>query len=371
MEIYRPAVKAQVKAAIDTYKGVFGHIPLGMWLPECGYHPTHDEILKELGIRYFLVETHGVLFGSPRPRFGVFNPYLCKSGIAFFGRDMESSKAVWSAVEGYPGDYNYREYYRDIGYDLDLDYIRPYINGDGTRKNTGIKYYRITGRTNHKEPYVKEWAMERAAGHASNFMFNREKQVEYLYGKLGRKPIIISPYDAELFGHWWFEGIEWLNFVIRKVRNDQNIFKLITPSEYLKLYPRYQVITPSLSSWGWKGYSEVWLEGSNDWIYRHLHKITEYMIELANRFPDADGNLKTALNQLARELLLAQSSDWPFMMKTNVFVQYAAARVKNHIEEFLKIRDMINSNDIDAEWLRKRYEHYNVFPDIDYRVYKS
>lgn len=371
IEMYPQAVRAQVKIAVDTYKRIFGHPPKGMWLPECGYYPGLDDILKEFGIRFFIVDTHGILFAQPRPRFGIYNPYYCKSGVAVFGRDIESSRAVWSAIEGYPGDFNYREFYRDIGYDLDYDYIKPYLNGDGGRMNTGIKYHKITGRTNYKELYDPDLAKETAANHAGNFMFNRERQIEHLYGNLGRKPILLAPYDSELLGHWWFEGIDWLNFVIRKVCYDQKIFKLITPTEYLELYDKFQVITPSFSSWGWKGYSEVWLEGSNDWIYPHLHMMVERMSELANKFSHASGNLKQALNHLARELLLAQASDWPFMMKTNIFSYYASQRVKDHIDRFNTLYDMIKYNRIDMKWLDRRKAQYNLFPELDYRIYKT
>ncbi|MBM3252339.1 MAG: DUF1957 domain-containing protein, partial [Candidatus Omnitrophica bacterium] len=127
MEMYPQAVRSQVKIAVDTYKRIFGHSPRGIWLPECGYYPGLDGILKEFRIRFFIVDVHGVLFAEPRPCFGVYNPYYCKSGVAVFARDIESSKAVWSAEEGYPGDFNYREFYRDIGYDLDHDYVRPYL----------------------------------------------------------------------------------------------------------------------------------------------------------------------------------------------------------------------------------------------------
>ncbi|MDP3803983.1 MAG: DUF1957 domain-containing protein, partial [Candidatus Omnitrophota bacterium] len=104
MEVERAAsVRAQVKVASDLYEKVFGKKPPGMWLPECGYNPGDEEALKKEGIKYFIVDTHGILFGSPRPRFGIFSPYFTKSGVAVFGRDMETSKAVWSAQEGYPG----------------------------------------------------------------------------------------------------------------------------------------------------------------------------------------------------------------------------------------------------------------------------
>jgi len=368
----RASVRAQIRVAVQLYEKIFGKKPAGMWLPECGYNPGDEEVLKSEGVKYFFVDTHGILFGSPRPRFGVFSPYLTRNGVAVFGRDTESSKAVWSAIEGYPGDYEYREFYRDIGFDLDYDYIKPYIAADGIRINTGIKYYKITGTTNHKEPYSPEAARDKAAGHAGNFMFNREKQVEFLKGQMGdRLPLIVSPYDAELFGHWWYEGPQWLDFLIRKIGYDQDNIKLTSPGDYLKLYKKYQVLTPSFSSWGWKGYSEVWLEGSNDWIYRHLHKMAERMVELAGENKNAKGLLLRALNQMARELLLAQSSDWAFIMKTGSHVKYAVDRIREHAEHFNEIYEEVKANALDEGYIKACEDKYNIFPDIDYSVYSA
>ncbi|MFQ5599903.1 MAG: glycoside hydrolase family 57 protein, partial [Candidatus Krumholzibacteriia bacterium] len=316
METLPIAVGAQVRFAVDDYVRHFGRRPRGIWLPECGYYPGLESTLKEVGLRFFLVDAHGVLFATPRPKYGIFAPLYCPGGVAAFGRDIESSKQVWSAEEGYPGDHNYREFYRDIGFDLDMDYIRPYIHSGDLRINTGIKYYAITGQTPHKRPYRRDVALDTAAKHASNFMFNREKQVEHLHGVMGKEPIVVSPYDAELFGHWWFEGPQFLDYLFRKIHFDQNALQTTTPYEYLQRHPRNQVATPSFSSWGYKGYAEVWLEGSNDWIYRHLDRAARTMAELASAHPDASGVLERALNQAARELLLAQSSDWAFIMKT-------------------------------------------------------
>ncbi len=247
----RKAARAQIEIAASHYEKNLGRRPRGIWLPECGYAPGVDDLLKEAGINYFFTDTHGVLFGTPRPRYGVFAPVYCpSSAVAAFGRDKESSKQVWSAKEGYPGDFEYRDFYRDIGFDLDYDYIRPYLHSDGTRKHLGIKYHRITGPGDEKEPYRPSLAREKAAVHAGNFMFNRQKQVEYLSGLLGIKPIIVSPYDAELFGHWWHEGPDWLEFLMRKLHYDQDTIIPITPSEYLERHPRLQVVQPSMSSWG-------------------------------------------------------------------------------------------------------------------------
>jgi 1,4-alpha-glucan branching enzyme len=370
MDVCRESVKAQVRVAVSHYESVFGRRPRGIWLPECGYQPGHDEILKEAGIRYFFSDSHGVLHGTPRPKYGVFAPVYCKgTGVACFGRDLESSKQVWSSIEGYPGDYNYREFYRDIGFDLEYNYIRPYIHPDGVRINTGIKYYRITGSDN-KEPYVPDWARDKAGEQASNFMFNRQKQIEYLYDLMQKKPIIVSPYDAELFGHWWYEGPMWLDFLIRKIAFDQDEMRLITASEYLAENPRNQVITPSLSSWGWKGYSEMWLQGQNDWIYRHLHVASERMTELAKSFSNADSLLKRALNQALRELLLAQSSDWAFIMGTGTHTSYAVKRSKDHLLRFTRLYEDIKSNSIDEGWLADIEYKDNIFPHIDYKAHK-
>jgi len=211
--------------------------------------------------------------------------------------------------------------------------------------------------------------MEAAASHAGNFMFNRCQQVEYLSKIMDRKPLVTACYDAELFGHWWYEGPAFLNYLIRKIACDQNIARLITPKEYLDMYPVNQVAVPSYSSWGHKGYAEVWLEGSNDWIYRHLHKAAERMIDLASRFATPNDLERRALNQAARELLLAQSSDWAFIMKTGTVVDYAVRRTKDHCIRFTDLWEMLNRGVIDEGYLASLERTDNIFPHIDYRVY--
>jgi len=373
MEIYRPAVRAQIEMAVIDYERHFGRKPRGIWLAECAFNPGDDKILADYGIRFFFTDAHGILHAHPRPRYGVFAPLFCPSGVAAFGRDLESSKQVWSAEEGYPGDLDYREFYRDVGYDLDLDYIKAYIHESGIRLNTGIKYYRITARKgDHKEPYNRHNALAKAATHAGHFMWCREKQVEYLSHLMGdRTPIVVSPYDAELFGHWWYEGPDFINFLLRKVACDSQTLQAITPSEYLAQNPKNQAAMPSMSSWGYKGYHEVWLEGSNDWIYRHLHKAAERMIELADRFQDSSGLKLRALNQAARELMLMQSSDWAFIMKTGTTVPYAVKRTKDHCVRFTRLYNDLLADCIDDGWLKEVEWRDNLFPEIDYRIYRS
>jgi len=369
MNLCPQAVRAQVHAAAASFEKHLGRRPRGIWLPECAYEPGTEKFLEEAGIRYFFTEAHGVLHAGPRPKFGVFAPIYCPNGVAVFGRDTESSKQVWSAQEGYPGDYDYRDFYRDIGFDLEYDYIRPYIASTGERKMTGFKYHRITGKTDHKEPYRPDRALEKAAEHAGNFMFNREKQAEHLEGVLGRPPLITAPYDAELFGHWWFEGPDWINFLFRKIAFDQNSIEPVTPSRYLERYPTHQVAAPAASSWGYKGYHEYWLGGTNDWVYPHLTKAADRMVELAQTHPNATGILERALNQASRELLLAQSSDWPFIMTTGTMVDYAVKRIKLHLSRFNRLYHDIGHHSLDTGWLNDLEYRDNLFPEMDFRIY--
>ncbi len=365
------AVHAQIDLGAREFERHFGRRPAGIWLPECGYAPGVDEVLRDAGLRYFFTDTHGVLYAEPRPRFGVYAPILCpKSGVAVLARDTESSKQVWSAIEGYPGDYVYRDFYRDVGFDLDYEYLKPHLHKAGHRSLLGIKYYKITGRTDQKLPYNPAAAREKAAEHAGNFMFNREKQVEWLSGSMdGRPSLIVAPYDAELFGHWWFEGPQWIDYLLRKMHFDQQTVKTVTVPEYLERHPTVQVSQPTMSSWGYKGYAEVWLEGSNDWVYRHIHEGADRMTELARANPSPNPLRRRALNQAARELLLAQSSDWAFILKTGTMIDYAIKRTRDHVVNFNHLYELIKTDSIDEPWLCEIEGRHNLFPNIDYRVY--
>lgn len=369
------AIRAQVQVACAHYRRHFGRDPRGIWLPECGYAPGLDKVLASENLRFFFVDSHAIEHATPRPRRGVYAPVLTPSGVAAFARDPESSMQVWSADTGYPGDPVYREFYRDIGYDLEWDYIRPYIQATGARKNVGIKYHRITGKVplSHKDLYDPEAARRRADEHAGNFLFNRTKQVEWLRSRFGGgpPPIVVSPYDAELFGHWWYEGPIFIEMLIRKAAYDQDVLSLVSPIDYLREHPEQQVAQPPFSSWGAGGYAAVWLDETNDWIYRYLHKAGERMIELVRLFPDAQGLVqRRALNQAARELLLAQASDWAFIIKTGTMVDYAVRRTKEHVLRFTRLYEQLKANAIDEVWLTSVEGRDNLFPEMDYRVYK-
>lgn len=368
------AVKAQIRIGLQQYRDNFGRAPDGIWFPECGFAPGFDDYIKEEGLSFFFLESHGIIRGVPSPRFGTSLPVLCRSGIAAFGRDAEASRQVWSSFGGYPGDHDYRDFYRDAGFDVDGDHVKAFLKPYGTKTFTGLKYYRITGNTDRKEPYNVQRAMMKAEEHAGHFIRCSEGRVRNLFGKMKKRPVITPTYDAELFGHWWFEGIHWLEALFRKMNRRGRTIRMISPSGYLNMEEgdrHMQISHPSASSWGEKGYHEVWLNDRNDYIYRHLLKAAERMTALADRFAHAEGILRRALNQAAREILLSQHSDWTFMIKNDSDAGYARNRFQTHIGRFAWLYDSILSGNLQESRLAEIEDRDRIFPNIDYRVYRS
>jgi 1,4-alpha-glucan branching enzyme len=365
LEPHAPSLRAQIFTARDHYRSCFGRDPRGIWLPECAYAHGLDDVLRAANLRWFLTDTHGLLHARPRPRYGMFAPVLTPAGLAAFGRDLASAKQVWSRHEGYPGDPRYRDFYRDIGFDLDLDYLKPYLAASDRRGFTGLKYYRITGPGAAKAVYQRSAALQAADQHANHFLASRLAHLQELGRVLDRPPIVLSPYDAELFGHWWYEGPEFLDLFVRKAYFDQHSFSLVSPESFLQSHPTHQVALPAASSWGEEGYWRVWLNEKNEWIYPHLRVAQERMTELVRCFPKPDPLTQRALQQAGRELLLAQASDWPFILRTGTSPEYARRRVKSHLNRFTQLYEQLKQNGLNALALARIESLDNLFPDLN------
>ncbi len=364
------SVRNQINIGLEVFSNYFGFVPTGFWLPECGFYPGLEQNLKEAGIDYFFSDTHGILHASQQPINGVYAPLDCGNGVTVFARDPESSRQVWSSQEGYPGDFDYREYHSDIGFDLDLEYIAPYILDGEIRINTGIKYHRVTGAPT-KQFYRPIQAYQKAQLHARDFLEKRQQQIASLGGVMDRPPIIISPYDAELFGHWWFEGPVWLEFVLRFADEASSNIKTASCSDYLQQYTHHQIATPSASTWGEDGYSSYWINETNDWIYPVLHKAGKKMQDLATDFFQASAGsiIERALNQAVRSLLLAEASDWAFIIKSGTTAEYAKKRIIDHLARFNYLHESVRNNSIDERTLSALEILDDIFPDIDFRDY--
>ena len=397
------ARRAQIEIAVGNYQKHFGTRPRGIWLPECAYEPGIEDLLKNAGIEYFISDTHAILYGDPRPRYGVHAPVVCPNGTAVFARDVETSQQVWSAEVGYPGSDVYREFYRDIGWDLPLDYLKPYLHSDGQRKHLGLKYHRITGRDvpqQMKLPYDPRLAREKAAENATHFIGERIKQARMLRDTFeGHPPLVVSPYDAELYGHWWFEGPQFIDFFFRKLYWDQDEIAAVTPGDFLDSGIPIQIQQPTASSWGENGYYKVWLNERNAWMYPYQHDAERRMTELADRFLNSESGdqgpgsgeisnaepemtnsepatlnselIRRLLNQMARELLLAESSDWAFQIYQGTTVEYSTRRFQSHIQRFDMIARMLETGHVDEELLAEIENRDNIFSEIDASIYRS
>lgn len=339
------AIRGQALAAADYHLKVFGRPSLGCWLPECAYTPGIEPYLEEAGFRYFFTEAITVLRGDAPAEFGVNAPtYLKGHNLAAFPRDPETGTQVWSGDEGYPGD---------------SDYLEFHIRGGP------FKYNRITSRTSdYKQPYNPEWAERKAASHAGHFVFCRNARFEYLRKVMWKKPMVAAPYDAELFGHHWFEGPRFLYYMFKKLHFDQNISELSTPSAYLAANPTGQDLYLSTSSWGEKGTFEKWIRGDTCWMYRHIHEAARAYEALAH-VESSNPLFQRALQQAGRQLMLAMSSDLPFVISNGHFIDRMKEQFFSAIRDFWTLHQELRRGQITESRLRRLELETCLFPDLD------
>ena len=384
-------VDAQVRAGIASYRRHFRRAPRGIWLPECAYRPGYrwsrpvgpprswdrpglEDALARNGLRYFFVDTHLVAGGTPlgtygerfeeqepskpRPATGV-SPNEAhalvsrsKKRVAVLARDPRSSVQVWSADYGYPGDGAYLEFHRKKG-------------------RGGLRYWRVTSRAlplEDKAPYDPRAAEDRARAHAEHFVATVRETLRTHLAATGRAGVVVAPFDTELFGHWWFEGPRWLEAVLRGLQGD---VAPATASEHLLRSPPSSVIRLPEGSWGQGGHHWVWLNPDTLWVWELVYRAEDAFAEMLKEARRRRGEVPRVVRQLARELLLLESSDWPFLITTVSARDYAEARVKLHAATFDRLLGLSRSalagplQPTDAAWLAEVEARDAVFPDID------
>jgi 1,4-alpha-glucan branching enzyme len=374
-----------------------GARPSGIWLPECGYRPPYytddgvykpgvEEFLADVGLGYFFTETFVVAgssaigkvagdvvgpYGVPRRRVvqttegvskagerSVLRPYYVRTPrVAVFARDPRTGMQVWSAAHGYPGDFDYREFHRkDTG--------------------SGLQYWRVTGAQvdlGQKDYYHPDWAAARVQMHADHFANLVAQSLREFHDQYGRPGLIVSAYDTELFGHWWFEGVTWLREVLRRLDANPEV-GLTTARDYLAAYPPDEVLDIPESSWGAGGDHSTWMNEGTAWMWPLIHAAEERMERIVAGNASADGLQAELLAQIARELVLLESSDWPFLVSTGQAAEYAVGRFQQHLARFNRLAQAAEVRQMDDEmvrFLRTCQRADNPFPDIDYRVFAN
>ncbi|MBX3733552.1 MAG: DUF1957 domain-containing protein [Verrucomicrobiae bacterium] len=365
------SIRLQLRTALDAHNRLFGSPPAGLWLPECAWCPEIERPLLAAGIRWTVLETHGLGQATPPPRRGIFAPVLTGGGLAVFGRDPCSARQVWSRHGGYPGDPRYREFHRDVGHEADREYLEPHRHGALEPGFTGLKFHRITGPGPVKALYDRPAALDAVRTHAAHFIGQRARMLQEAARHLDRPPVLMAPYDAELFGHWWFEGPEFLDAVARCAYHPESGLRLTTPSQVLKAGDPMECVTPAASTWGDGGHFRVWLHPENAWMEVPVRNLGRRLVALASR---RSGMPETALGgrrlrQAARELMLAQASDWPFLLAMGTAGDYPARRFRDHVAAAGALAEAVEADapDDGRDGLSARETQYNLFPGVQWR----
>jgi 1,4-alpha-glucan branching enzyme len=414
------SVRAQVRTAVTTHIRHIGKHPNGIWAPECGYRPAGywsypvgnadgsptavgfnrigvEQVLSESNLDFFVVDTHLVeeseripspyasLLGSagqtkppdghrtdqqtPAPPRSVYQPYYVgpytgakarPDATTVFPRDPRTGVQVWSGDTGYPGDSLYLDFHKK-------------------RWPGGHRYWRVTGDRvdmGDKQPYYPQQAAERVKAHAAHFA---NLVYEALHSDFNDTvpPILCAPFDAELFGHWWFEGAQWLEAVARSLHDhnqDHNRgIELISCAEYLDRYPRAGCIAMHEGSWGAEGTHQVWMNPETSWTYTHIYPAEFYTRDVCTAGHWLHSALGTRIvKQLCRELLLLESSDWQFLITTGAARDYAEARFLTHNDQFNDLKSIWQTFESTSQLtpgqdtrLAEIELRDNIFPDID------
>jgi 1,4-alpha-glucan branching enzyme len=398
------SIQAQMKTGIASHTRLFGKAPAGFWLPECAYRPAYirssgakrpglETFLAQNGIKVFFADSHLITGGQPvgvadgdaigpygfiKRRYVIpagtiappreattFQAYYVSetikgmgssghSGVTVIGRNDHTGQQVWSSEGGYPGDFDYREFYKRAG-------------------TSGLQYWRVTGANIDlaaKDYYHPDWAAYKIEQHAEHFAHLVGDLLRDYHRKTGNFGLLASNYDAELFGHWWFEGVRWLGMVLRHLSVGGEI-EITTASQYIENNPPTGVLNLPEGSWGAGGTHFTWDNGETHWMWPAIHEAEARMESLVAQFPEAAGDAEVVLKQAARELLLLQSSDWPFLITTGQAREYAIQRFNQHLERFDKLATSLESSKPNRALADEYWQLDKVFADIDYRWFHA
>jgi 1,4-alpha-glucan branching enzyme len=375
------SITGQVRTGVRAYRRHFGRDPESFWLPECAYRPEKEgragieSFLAAEGLTTFFVETHTILGGRPvgkasgdavgrytdvarrytlPPPEGLpiadrttFQPYwVHEPRVAAIGRNRATGQQVWSADHGYPGDFWYREFHRKDG-------------------ESGLHYWRVTGPRvdlGDKAIYHPGQAFERMHEHAAHFVSLVEGEIARHHAETGGYGLVSSAYDTELFGHWWFEGVSWLQDVLRMLAASDEV-ALTGAAQFVREHPPEDVVELPEGSWGQQGSHFTWLNADTQWMWPEISRAQVRMEQIVAAH--GEGVDRDALAQLARELLLLESSDWPFLVTTGQAREYAELRFTQHIDRFNQLATQIEQELVDEHFLADLVQRDNIFPDIE------
>lgn len=362
------AISAQVEIGLQAYKKSFGEIPDGFYLPEFGYTPGIEKIIKAYGYTYTILSSRSVLLTDEIPQNGIFYPLRTDNSLVIFTADP----AVKEFTEGENACWNetvYRNENRDIGFELDLKKLTPVLEEKSARYSTGYKYWRKDFSEKNDASYNKNAAFKQAEKDAERFVNERaaclNSAAEYAVDVDFVTSVCVL--DENLMRRHWSEYLVWLEHVIRKAEG-AGLTSAFCRKMILKPFS-LEKISPYYSAGTGDGYGENLLSSRNCWMMRYVRKATERMVDLAERFPSDTGLKTRLLNIGAVELLVAQSSSLAKMIDQEDDSAYAEERFRLSINAFTTVFDSLGSNTVSTEWLTTLENLDNLFPWINYKVF--
>lgn len=411
------SVELQIEAAVANYDKHFGRTPDGIWLPECAYRPAYDwrtyfmipelekphprkgieHFTEKHGIKYFVSDEKFIREMSPLGKFDSLqdknftpiessefkhepwnfhndpmNIYSVSSrfkvdegSIGIFARHRELSMLVWSGKTGYPGEGSYLDFHKQA-------------------ENSRLRYWRITDTEldmGYKQLYYPDDAAEKPDLQTNHFIHHIENSVNFYKNQTGKNARITLAFDTELFGHWWFEGPEFIRCTVRGLSNSPWA-EMQTCREVYSESPPLEVIAINEGSWGKDNNHGVWINDGNKWTWEKIYKAELRFDALLEKYP-VDKMKKThrrILRQAMRELLLMQSSDWQFLIETGQARDYADHRFYSHHSDFSALCDIAERLLKSGKWHLKQSERQileecekrdDIFPKLTLEMWKK
>jgi 1,4-alpha-glucan branching enzyme len=377
------SIRSQLRIGAGISEKHLGRRPGGIWLPECAYRPAvgnwqpavlHGDArprpgfethIAAQGLSHFFVDTHLIThavplavtdstgtnptsdalifwdnhrgWGSPLDPAGVASFASTQpAGVFAFARHPRVSEQVWSAVTGYPGADVYLEFHRKHG-------------------DHGLRYHRVTSHHTpvmEKLPYNPGLIAGKVFEQAQHFCgVIREVLAEYTK-QTGRIGTIVAPFDAELFGHWWFEGVTFLRDVLLTLAYDGSV-EVCTSARALEESKPDKIVHLPEGSWGEGGHHHVWLNAQSRWLWESEYRAELRLCETLQELPwRTEPAVEAMLKKAGRELLLLQASDWPFAIHSGAAADYGIGRFSVHLARFDRLitiaRDVAGGKQITA-----------------------
>jgi len=371
------SVELQIHTAVENYKKHFGRAPRGIWLPECAYRPSYnwrsllpiypfnnshlrpglEQFLYRYNLKYFITDEN--LLSNSYP-IGIFTDYAKRQFVSvsspgfeimpwnfkksalelynvsssekieygtasIFTRHHDISMQVWSGQIGYPGEPEYLDFHKK-------------------QAGSMLRYWRVTdvkADMQYKQLYNPDGIWKQLDLQSNHFIHHIENGLNWnnkITNKLGT---LTTPFDTELFGHWWFEGPEFLRAVLRGLSHSPYV-NTATCSEQMNMINPNEVIGLPEGSWGENNNHDVWSNESTKWTWEVLYNNENRLGEIYDKYVNKNMSLglRRILTQALREFLLLQSSDWQFLIHTESAKDYAEKRFSFHNSDFNKLLDL-------------------------------